>query len=1093
MAESADTIRRQGELLQKLLLEKYEPIAVVGIGLRLPGGNNSLEEFTDFLRAGSSATVPVPTDRWEAGAFAPGRGAKEAGSAQAGGFLDRIDLFDARFFNISPKGANWIDPQQRLVLETAWEALEHANIDPTALRGGNGGVYMGASNIDYAMELEGLGYDELDGNVAPGVSHAGVCGRLSYFLGWRGPSISIDTACSASLVALHYAVEGLRRGECDIALCGGVNAIHHPRTTMLFRDLEALAPDGRCKTFDDSADGYGRAEGCGVLVLKRMSDAKRDKDTVLALVRGTAVGQDGESAGLYVPNGLAQETVMRRALTAGALQSSDVQFVEAHGTGTPLGDPIEMGAISDVFAASHSAQRPVVVSSHKANIGHMEAAAGIGGVVKAVAQMREGAFFPHLGFTTPSTRIPWERLPVTVPAEAGPWQAPTRRAVVNSFGFTGTIASAVLEEAPHPPVPDPATDPAAATDPAPDAATGSGAGSGADSGGSAACLFTLSAKSERSLAGQIERYQKFLGRHLGLDVADLCYTANVGRAHFAHRLSGVVKDREGLERLLDDGLDALTTRPGKDGGGPRKVAFLFTGQGSQHVGMGAGLYRRHDVFRAVVDECDELFAPHLGRSIKAMMFGETDKTGETSKTGETGKSGAAVKAGGEAAEEIHRTRYTQPALFVLEYALARLWLSWGVRPSAMIGHSLGEIVAATVAGLFSLPDAVRLVAVRAALMDSVPAPGAMAAVRADAQTVAPLVEKYPDLAIAALNAPSQVVVSGGRRALEELVGQLRRQDVMCKPLSVSQAFHSPLMAEIAEEFRAVLQTVEFREPELAFISNLTGEPARWRQISRPEYWVRHLTEPVDFMGGMRTLERRGPHVFVEIGPAGTLSALAKRCLPAKDQVWLTSLQPGVRDDSVLLKAVSRLYEQGLPVSWPAFHRGSTRRKVALPTYAFDRKRYWLPLTGRTTPQAPTPTPAPTAAAAGVAERDTDAPPPALSAPTSAAPLPPSPEQLAALTADERREALTGFVREVLAATLGFDDACEVEAGANFSELGLDSLGAVDLREALQNALRITLPVSEVFAHPTARLLAAAIDQQLPTTTTAAADAVEALN
>nr|APD71698.1 type I polyketide synthase 4 [Streptomyces sp.] len=1013
--EALGTVRRQEELLRRLLREKYEPIALVGMGLRIPGGNNSLEELTEFFRAGGSATVPVPADRWDAEELTN----QGASGTAAAGFLDRIDLFDARFFNISPKGANWIDPQQRMVLETAWEALENSNIDPQTLRHSNGGVYMGVSNVDYVMELDGISRSELDGSVAPGVSHAGVCGRLSYFLGWRGPSISIDTACSASLVALHYAVEGLRHGECDIALCGGVNAIHHPRTSLLFSDLEALSPDGRCKTFDDSADGYGRAEGCGVLVLKRLSDAKRDGDTVLALIRGTAVGQDGESAGLYVPNGLAQEAVMRRALAAAPLEPKDIQFVEAHGTGTPLGDPIEMGAINDVFADSHSPSDPVVVSSHKANIGHMEPAAGVGGIAKVVAQMRDGTLFPHVNFTKPSSRIPWQTYPVTVPTECRPWQAGVRRAMVNSFGFTGTIASAVLEEAPRSAAPEPAK-------PSQD-----GAGH----------VFTLSAKTERSLALQIERYQDLLSKCPDLDVESVCHTGNVGRSHFTHRLAGVVRDRDELSRLLADRLAALgqDSRPAKSG--IRKVAFLFTGQGSQHIGMGAGLYRRHAEFRRVVDECDALFAPHLGRSIKATMFGEATD-----------------------AEEIHRTRYTQPALFVLEYALAKLWLSWGVRPSVMIGHSIGEIAAAAVAGLFSLADAVKLVAARAALMDSVTAPGAMAAVQASVDTVGPLVDPHPDLAVAAINAPSQCVISGDRTALEKLVGELEQQGIKVKRLAVSHAFHSPLMAGTAEEFRAVVEGIEFREPELAFVSNLTGDLARWRQVSRPDYWVRHITEPVDFMAGMRTVERRGPHVFIEVGPAGTLSSLAKRCLSAKEQVWLTSLQPAVSDDSALLKAVARMYETGLPFSWQAFHGDAVRRKVALPTYAFDRKRYWLPTTGRKHL---------------VPEETAQRPQAATDAPAATEPAPSlTPEELTGLETGERRSAVAELVRDRLADALGFDDVSEVETDADFSELGLDSLGVMQLRDALQSALPISLPASELFAHSTVRRLADFIDQQL---------------
>ncbi|MEU7361804.1 MULTISPECIES: type I polyketide synthase [Streptomyces] len=1001
---------QQAELVRRLLLEKYEPIALVGAGVRLPGGSNSLDELTEFLREGGTATVPVPSDRWD------NEELSKLGQPvpQAGGFLDAIDLFDARFFNISPKGAAWIDPQQRLLMETAWEALESANIDPATLRHGNGGVYIGASNIDYAMELDGIAMRDLDGSVAPGVTHAGLCGRLSYFLGWRGPSITIDTACSASLVALHYAVEGLRRRECDIALCGGVNVIHHPRTNVLFADLEALSPDGRCKTFDDSADGYGRAEGCGVLVLKRMSDAKRDGDRVLALIRGTAVGQDGESAGLYVPNGSAQEHVMRRALAAAALEPGHIQFVEAHGTGTPLGDPIELGAISEVFRDSHTPTAPVVVSSHKANIGHMEPAAGVGGVLKTVAQLRDGSYFPQANFDTPSSRIPWTAYPVDVPTSNRPWQAGTRRALVNSFGFTGTIAAAVVEQAP----------PSAEPGPRP--------------GDGDRHVFTLSAKSAASLRHQLDRYQKLLDQRPDLDVGDICYTANVGRAHFAHRVSGVVRDREDLTALLADRLVRLSGEQGDAGDISRKVAFLFAGQGAQYAGMGAGLYRRYARFREQVDEIDALFEPYLGQSLKAIMLGDDGDP-----------------------QEINRTRWAQPTLFMLEYALAQLWLSWGVRPSVMIGHSIGEVVAAAVAGLFSLPDAVRLVAARARLMDSVSAPGGMLAVRVAADEVAPLLEAHPDLAIAARNAPTQCVLSGARASLDALKDELVRRKVHVTELSVSHAFHSPLMEEITEAFAAELADIEFHEPQLSFVSNVTGEMARWRQVSRPEYWVRHITAPVDFLGGMRTVERRGNHAFIEIGPARTLTALAKRSAKAAEhQVWLPSLRKGAEDDEALLHAVAGLYEVGLSFGWRDFHGPATdRRKVDLPTYAFDRRRYWLPTDrhrhladSEPSPQAVPDVPAPRTASV-------------------------TPQDLAGLTSEEREAALVVLVREHLAITLGFAHATEVPATAAFSELGMDSLAAVELRDGLQSALSITLPVSAVFDHPTPRLLAAFLGER----------------
>ncbi|MBO3747420.1 type I polyketide synthase [Streptosporangiaceae bacterium NEAU-GS5] len=871
-----------------------EPIAIIGVGLRFPGGNTTLDGFADFLRNGRSGVGPVPDDRWDVAAFAPAdEGDKGKIHTAGGGFLDRIDEFDAPFFNISPKEADFVDPQQRLLLETTWEALENATINPAPLRGGNGGVYVGASSVDYALESIDLELEELDGHLAAGTTVFPLSGRLSYFLGWRGPCMTVDTACSSSLTALHLAVSGLRAGECDIALCAGVNAIHHPRVLVTFSHAKMLAPDGRCKTFDEAADGYVRAEGCGVLVLKRLSTAERDGDEVLGLVRGTAVGQDGDSAGLTVPNGIAQEAVIRTALARAALTPGDISYVEAHGTGTALGDPIEMGAINDVFGDAHTKAAPLTVASVKTNLGHMEPASGVAAVVKTVAQMRDRLIYPHLNFVTPSGRIPWDAYPVTVPTECVPWTAPVRRAVVNSFGFAGTIAATVLEEAPRRETPPPAP---------PD-----GAGE----------VFTLSAKTRAGMRRQLETYGRFLADHPDADVRDVCYTTNVGRNHFGVRMARVVADTAELGAHIAKEL----AKPARERRrSPRKVGFLFAGQGAQYAGMGRAAYDQYQVFRETVDECDRLFAPHLGRSIRELMLDETP--------------------GAEAL--LNQTGFTQPALFTLEYALARLWLSWGVRPNTMIGHSIGEVVAATVAEVFSLPDAVKLVAARARLMQSVRAPGGMTAVAAPAAGVAPLLDGIPDLAIAAINSPRQCVISGGLGSLAKVEEELTVTGVRVTRLSVSHAFHSPLMAEVFDEFRTVLKEIRFGAPTLTLVSNLTGAVARAHELAMPEYWVRHIGEPVDFTGGMSTLGGRGGHVLIEIGPSTALTSLGRQCEHAADHTWVTSMTRSDAAGRTLRTAVAGAYASGLAISWPAFHRGRQGRRVQLPTYAFDRRSYWLP-------------------------------------------------------------------------------------------------------------------------------------------------------
>ncbi len=893
-----EEIARKDETVRELLREKHEPIAVVGMGLRAPGGNDDPDGFADFLRAGKSGIRPLPDDRRH---LAPGPGADEgpAGPRPHGGFLDGIDRFDAAFFNISPKEAAYVDPHQRLVLETAWQALEHAGIDPTALRHGDTGVYMGVTTLDYIFEATELAAADVDGYLAPGLTHSGVSGRLSYALGLRGPSLTVDTTCSSSLAAAHLAVQALRGRECGLALCGGVNVIHNALGHVVLRDGGMLAPDGRCKTFDDSADGYGRAEGCGVLVLKRLSDARRDGDTVHAVIRGSAVGQDGESAGLTAPNGAAQEAVMRAAVERCGLTPGDIQYVEAHGTGTALGDPTEIAAISDVFAQSHSPSDPVLVGSLKTNVGHMEGAAGVGSIIKAVLQLREGTVFPHLNFDRPSRRIAWADSPVAVPVEQRPWPAAgTRRALVNGFGVTGTIAAVVLEQAPEAPE-------------VPEADQGVPERAGA--------VFTLSAKSRKSLRVQAERYRRHLAENPGLAVDDLCYTANTGRAHFRYRIAGPVRETGDVSRLLDGHIARSDRGEATGNPGVPKVAFLFAGMGSPYPGMGAALYRRYPVFRDRLDECDRLFAPLLALSIRDVVLGEDGDPGR-----------------------IDQARNAQPALFSLEYALAGLWLSWGLRPSVLIGHSLGELTAAAVSGLFPLEDAVRVVAVRGRLSGSVAQPGGMAAVGAPAEEVVPFLEPYPDLVVGAVNGPTQCLLSGGAGSLAEVGRALEDEGIKITPLRGSVPYHSPLLAGILDDFRAVLETVRFGTPNMTIVSNVTGQVVRAAQLATPDYWVRHLVSPVSFEAGVHAVEKRGRHAFVEIGPSTAMTALARTCARDDGHLWLGSTYRDDKDAEMIRRSLAQLYCAGLPVSWTGYHQGRHGRRVQLPGYAFDRRPYWLP-------------------------------------------------------------------------------------------------------------------------------------------------------
>lgn len=882
------------ESLEDLIRYGCEPVAIIGMGLRLPGDNGTPDGFAAFLRQGRSGVREVPEDR------------RRLDSERLfGGFLDDVDRFDAGFFNISPKEADHVDPQQRLMLETAWEALEDAGIDPAGLRHGDTGVFAGVTMFDYVFEAAGLAPSDVSGYLAPGLSHSAISGRLSYFLGLRGPSLTVDTTCSSSLAATHLAVQALRGRECAVAISGGVNVISHATGHRALKDGGVLAPDGRCKTFDDAADGYGRAEGCGVLVLKLLSDAFRDGDRVHGLIRGSALGQDGESAGFTAPNGAAQEQLMRAALDRSRLGPQDVQYVEAHGTGTALGDPIELRAIGEVFAAA-----PVVVASLKTNLGHLEGAAGVGSIIKTLLQLREGRVYPHLNLTQPSSRVPWDELAVTIPVDGGPWPAAeVRRALVNGFGITGTGVSMVLEQAPAPDSPEPAPEP----------------------GGH---IFAISARTRSALTALARRYRAHVTAQPPADVAALCRSAATGRAHFTHRLAGLVREPADLLRLLDRHLAAAgdERRPARARVRVPKTAFMFTGAGSQYRGLGAALHRRYPVFRDVFDECDRLFAPLIGASVREV-------------------------ADGDDTAWLNDPRYAQPVLFTFELALARLWLSWGVRPAVLIGHSLGELVAATVAGLFPLPDAVRVVAERGRLSGTVTATGATVAVKAPAAEVRDWLAPYPNLIVGADNGPAQCLVTGAAQELAAFVRDLETRGVRNTPLAGGVPYHSPLMEAVADDFRAVLETVRFAAPTVALVSNVTGKIARGAELATADYWVRHLCQPVLFADDVRAVGRRGTHAFVEIGPSATLTAIARSCAPDPGHAWLSSTHREDRDGDTIRRSLAALYETGVAVSWSAYHRDTPRRPVDLPTYPFERRRYWLP------------TPRPDTAAAGVLHRE----------------------------------------------------------------------------------------------------------------------------
>ncbi|MCD0449074.1 acyltransferase domain-containing protein [Actinocorallia sp. API 0066] len=880
--------------LRELQDRTREPIAIIGMSCRYPGGVASPEELWRLVADGVDAVSPFPDDRgwplgdlYDADADAPGRS-----YVRHGGFLTGADLFDAGFFGMSPREALATDPQQRLLLETAWEAVERGGIAPDSLRGSQTGVYVGIMYNDYGSRPfpPAQGYE---GHLFSGSAGSVASGRLAYTFGLEGPAVTVDTACSSSLVALHLAVTALRRGECDLALAGGVTVLATPRPFVEFSRLRGLAPDGRCKPFAAAADGTGWAEGAGLLLLQRLSDARRDGRRVRAVVRGSAVNQDGASNGLSAPSGPAQEKVIRRALADAGLTAAEVDVVEAHGTGTPLGDPIEARALLATYGAGRPVDRPVWLGSLKSNIGHAAAAAGVGGVIKMVEALRHGVLPRTLHAEEPTPRVDWAGGPLSLLVRARDWprDGRPRRAAVSAFGFSGTNAHVVLEEADDAEVPAPRS-----------------------SAGGFPVPCVLSAKTPEAVREQARRLADLLAEDPRVGHADAAFSSVTTRAALPHRAVVIAADREelrrGLAEIAEDGLCSMGTVRGERQDG--RLAFMFTGGGAQHAGMAGGLRAAFPVFAAVFDEVCAALDVHLPGPLLAVV---------------------------ESGEGLDRIDYTLAATFAVEVALYRLFEDWGVRPDFLVGHSLGEISAAHVADVFSLADGAALVTARGRMMLALSEGGAMAAVQAAEDEVRPTLDAAGRAVIAAVNGPHDLVVSGDADAVLAVAAHWADRGRFTRRLPIGCASHSPRMDPMIGEFRSLIGGLAPRPPRLPVVSTVTGDIEPDDRWTSPDYWAEQVRRPVRFLDAVRTLESLGVTTLLEVGPGDVLAAMA--ATGAEKAVAIPALRHGEPEARCAVSALGALHARGVTVDWERLFAGTGARPVELPTYPFQRERHWL--------------------------------------------------------------------------------------------------------------------------------------------------------
>lgn len=979
-----------------------EPVAVIGVGCRFPGDIDGPERLWDFLTEKKCAITAYPD-----------RGFTNAGTfAESGGFLKDVAGFDNRFFDIPPDEALRMDPQQRLLLEVSWEALEHAGIIPESLRLSRTGVFVGVSSTDYVRLVSASAQQKSTIWDNTGGSSSIIANRISYFLDIQGPSIVIDTACSSSLVAVHLACRSLSTWDCDIALVGGTNVLISPEPWGGFREAGILSQTGCCHAFDKSADGMVRGEGCGVIVLQRLSDARLEGRRILAILTGSAVNQDGKSNGIMAPNPSAQIGVLENACKSARVDPLEIGYVEAHGTGTSLGDRIEAHALGMVFGRKRPGSGPLMIGSIKPNIGHLEGAAGIAGLIKAVLMVERGSLLPSGGFTEPNPAIPFTELGLRVVDELQEWPVVAgrpRRAGVSSFGFGGTNAHVIVEEA---------------------GSVGADTVSGrADVGGSGGGVvaWVISGKTASALAAQAGRLGRYVRARPALDVVDVGYSLVSTRSVFDHRAVVVGQTRD---ELLAGLAGVVAGRPeagvvcgvGKPAG---KTAFVFAGQGSQWLGMGSELYAAYPVFAealdAVVDELDR----HLRYPLRDVIWGHDQ-------------------------DLLNTTEFAQPALFAVEVALYRLLMSWGVRPGLVLGHSVGELAAAHVAGALCLPDAAMLVAARGRLMQALPAGGAMFAVQAREDEVAPMLGH--DVSIAAVNGPASVVISGAHDAVSAIADRLRGQGRRVHRLAVSHAFHSALMEPMIAEFTAVAAELSVGLPTIPVISNVTGQLVA-DDFASADYWARHIRAVVRFGDSVRSAHCAGASRFIEVGPGGGLTSLIEASLADAQIVSVPTLRKDRPEPVSVMTAAAQGFVSGMGLDWASVFSGYRPKRVELPTYAFQHQKFWL---------APAPSVSDPTAAGQIGASDGGA---ELLASSGFA------ARLAGRSADEQLAAAIEVVCEHAAAVLGRDGAAGLDAGQAFADSGFNSLSAVELRNRLTAVTAVTLPATAIFDHPTPTELA----------------------